>query len=98
RDRRDELRVVAAAGLLVRVGPAPVEDELAAGVVLHVERHRADEAAVRARRDVGRLPARARPDAAGSLERDEKLVAQERVSVRQRVPVARLDTLEGIEA
>src|SRR5690606_16904847 len=97
RDRRDELRVIAASGPLVRVRPAPVEHELAVGIVLEVERQRADEPSRVFLRydDMARFPGRARPDAARVLERGEELVAQERVAVRQRVPRCRIDLVEG---
>jgi len=60
-----------------RVGPGPVEDELAVAVGLEVEGDRADEAAAPVSgRDQARDAACAGPDAPRGLERGQKSVLQ----------------------
>src|SRR5690606_18048391 len=87
-----ELGVVAPSGALPRVRPAPVEHELAPGVVLDVQRQRADQVArVVVGRKVAGLPGGVGPDRAAALERSQKLVAVKRVAAGERVPFGGVD-------
>ena len=92
-----ELRVVPPPEPRVRLRPAEIEHELPVGVRLLEGGHRGGEAAVVAQRDVVRLPAGVRADAAGVLERGEKLMTQERdVRSAEGVPLAWIELVDAL--
>src|SRR5262249_40311847 len=75
-----QLRVIVAAGALIGLGPAAVEDIFAARMGLEVAGHDAEHMAVLIFRDeMLRLPAGARHGRAGDFERREEVVRYERV-------------------
>ena len=82
RDRREELRIVAASVPPVRFGPAPVEHVFAVAVPLRVERQRADQRAFAPRGQVARRPAGARRRAAAVVQRVQERVREERLPAR----------------
>jgi len=81
-----------------RVGPGPVEDELAVAVGLEVEGNRADEAAAPVSgRDQARDAACAGPDAPRGLERGQKSVLEEGVAgADQAVPFVGRDVADAL--
>ena len=97
RDGRQLLRVIGEACARVRLGPAPVEDELAPRVRLRVARHGTDQrASVVPQNDVLGLPSRLAANAVAGFERLEERVAQERVVARvERIPVRRRNLREA---
>lgn len=95
RYRGDQLRVVPAAGTLVGVGPAVIEDEFALRVVPGIEGQGADEAVVPPCEQVLRIPA-VRFEAAMAFKAGEELVAQERITgAGERVPLGGGDLLQA---
>ncbi len=87
RDRRHQLRVVAAPVPAVRIGPRPVEHVLAVRMRLGVERQRPDERVGAPGGEVARRPARGRRGAAGLVQRAQERVGGERLPAGQGVPV-----------
>jgi hypothetical protein len=66
--------VVAAAGALIGVGPAVVEDIFALRVGFHIARHGAEQFVLGISDQVGGLPAGAAAHRAGKFERREKIM------------------------
>jgi len=96
RDRGHELRVVVDAVALMGIGPGPVEDIFAVGVILGEDRHRADQAAGAPQEHELRQPAALRGCAAGVDQRREEFMAQERLLAGKRVPFGGIDAGERI--
>ena len=87
RNRRDELRIIAAAIAAIRVGPAPVEDVLAVAMRFRVQRHRADQLRLIPRGEEPRRPPGFGRSAARAMQRREILMRQQRQSACKLVPV-----------
>ena len=97
RYRRDEFRVIAEPGLLIRIGPGPVEYEFAPGMAFFVQRHRGAELAVIVDCKVARRPTLFGRDAVRLLGKIQELVAQERVIVAsEAIPVTRRDSRDVV--
>ena len=80
RHRHLELRIIAAAGALIGVGPAGIEHVFAARVGLQIARHDAgDRAVFGLRHEMLRLPAGARRGRAGGLQGGQESVRDEGV-------------------
>ena len=92
-----QLRVVTASEPLVAPRPGEVEDELSEGVSLDERRRPGGEAAGIAQREITRLPAGARTDAARVLEGGEELVAREGiVGCAERIPLRRRELVDAV--
>ena len=99
------LRVVVEAVAAIGVGPCPVEDVLAVGVVLLEERRRADEFLAAFEQDEARMPPGTFADAAAVGERPKETEVDEGIAARVRsggqgkqpVPVLRAQTIEVVE-
>jgi hypothetical protein len=94
RNRRHELRVIAAAVTAICVRPRPVEHVLAVRMRLRVERQRAGEQAVVPCGEIAWRPAGTRGRAAGRVQRRQERVREQRLSGRERVPRGRCDRFE----
>ena len=82
-----EFRIVAPAGALKGIGPVPVEDVLAVGMALEIERGAAEQAAFRIlEHEVLRQPTGLRGGRAALLQGTQKGMADERVVARAGVP------------
>ena len=98
----DELGVVVVAILLVGIGPGPVEDILAVGIGLLIQRHNGNQfiqARVHPAHDnMTRLPTSALGSTARILQSMEKLVAHKGVvGAGEAVPVIRSDRGDGVD-
>src|ERR1043165_8461138 len=76
-----QLGIVAAAGALEGVGPAPVEHVFALGVRLQIERKQAMNATIALDHQMTRPPTGARRSRTGLLQRRKEFVAGERVRI-----------------
>ncbi len=101
RNRAQELRIVAAPGPLVGVGPSPVENILAPAVAFQIARHRAGDFSVGPFEDeVLWQPARSPVHGASLLQRVQEGMADERIEmcrirIGARIPLGRVDLGHG---
>ena len=88
---RDELRIVAASVPAIGIRPRPVEDVLAVGVRLQIQRHRADQLVAAPGSDVVWSPARLRRGATRVVQRVQERVREQRTIPHQAIPGGRFD-------
>jgi len=97
RRREREFGVVTPPEALVAPRPGEIEDELAVRVALDEGRGAGREPVRILERQIARLPAAARPEAARALERGEKLLARELILAgAERVPLLRGEVLDAV--
>src|SRR5580765_5760405 len=82
---------------VIGIGPCPVEDVLAVGVRLGVQRHGTHERLALPQREIVRRPTRTLASATCLMKRMEKFVAQEGIPGGKRVPRPRLDRPQRID-
>src|SRR5690606_26309041 len=88
----DEFWIVSEAALLVRIGPAPIKDELAPGVALQVGGCGCKQLLILVKQKMEWLPAGFRLNAVMRLQGMEELIPEKGIACPlERVPEVRLD-------